>query len=432
MAEDAGPRSLADAERLLAEGHPRRAAEVASAWLSEHPESAAAHHVLGASQAALGAIGPAVVSLGRAAELAPEDATHRMAFATALALFGDVPRALKEVEVARRLDPSSTFGGLEFGLACLCRGHPQEALGHFEPLCERDSGDPMARVAVALAHAAAGDVDRARTLMSDAARLDPDAHLLAGRIATGLERQRRPDDAHNVLELATLAGADDPELSYRIAAASGGGPTRAPDEYVTHHFDRFAEAFDTHLEELRYRAPELLVELARRHIDLERPLAVLDGGCGTGFWGPLLRPLAARLVGIDLSGRMLVKARERGVYDELVQSELTEALFSRPEQFDLVVCADVLVYFGDLLPLFAACGESLRPGGILAVSTERAEDGAYLLQRNGRFAHSDAYVRNAAEQAALEWLESTPTDLRLENGAWIPGALTVFRRPRAA
>ena len=37
---------------------------------------------------------------------------------------------------------------------------------------------------------------------------------------------------------------------------------------------------------------------------------ILDAGCGTGLCGPLLRPLAARLVGVDLSEKMVELARD--------------------------------------------------------------------------------------------------------------------------
>ena len=36
---------------------------------------------------------------------------------------------------------------------------------------------------------------------------------------------------------------------------------------------------------------------------------VLDIGCGTGLCGPLLRPIAVSLCGVDLSAGMIEKAR---------------------------------------------------------------------------------------------------------------------------
>ena len=53
---------------------------------------------------------------------------------------------------------------------------------------------------------------------------------------------------------------------------------------------------------------------------------MLDAGCGTGLCGPLIAPYARRLVGVDLSERMLAQARARDVYDELVKGELTAYL----------------------------------------------------------------------------------------------------------
>jgi predicted TPR repeat methyltransferase len=44
-------------------------------------------------------------------------------------------------------------------------------------------------------------------------------------------------------------------------------------------------------------------------------LCVLDAGCGTGLYGPLLKWLGARLVGVDLSAGMLAEALKRKAYD---------------------------------------------------------------------------------------------------------------------
>ncbi len=71
-------------------------------------------------------------------------------------------------------------------------------------------------------------------------------------------------------------------------------------------------------------------------------------GCGTGLCGPLIRGYARRLIGIDLSSGMLTQAKEKQLYDELWQVELTEYLRDQVEAFDVIVSADTLVYFGAL------------------------------------------------------------------------------------
>ena len=54
--------------------------------------------------------------------------------------------------------------------------------------------------------------------------------------------------------------------------------------------------------------------------------SALDLGCGTGLCGPLVRPMVDRLTGVDLSARMIEKARSLGVYDRLEQGDIVEFL----------------------------------------------------------------------------------------------------------
>jgi len=69
---------------------------------------------------------------------------------------------------------------------------------------------------------------------------------------------------------------------------------------------------------------------------------------------------------------MLDKARERGIYDDLVAADLIAHLASREAAFDVVNAADVFVYIGDVAPVFAAAARSLRAraAGLAVVSRE--------------------------------------------------------------
>src|SRR5690606_29734993 len=117
--------------------------------------------------------------------------------------------------------------------------------------------------------------------------------------------------------------------------------------------------------------PELLWEAVEPLIgDRTGELNVLDLGCGTGLTGAAFRAVAGRLVGVDLSPRMLGYAQQRGVYDELQQCDLVEFLQSTDERFDLIVAADVLIYLGDLVRAFEEIGRVLRPGGHWVASAE--------------------------------------------------------------
>jgi predicted TPR repeat methyltransferase len=225
----------------------------------------------------------------------------------------------------------------------------------------------------------------------------------------------------------------DAEMGFLLAALGGQAqPSRAPEAFVVQHFDRLAPSFDEHLRDrLRYRAPELLVEqLGGLLGGRQGGLDVLDAGCGTGLCGALLRPLARRLVGVDLAGRMLEQAATRGVYDELVQGELTEVLGAEREAYDLIVATDVCIYFGDLEPLFRAAAGALRADGLLGVSVERLERDGFALRATARYAHSDEYVRRTAAEAGLPEVEARECELRVELGQPVAGRLSVFRKGR--
>ena len=208
-------------------------------------------------------------------------------------------------------------------------------------------------------------------------------------------------------------------------------PSRATDDYVRTEFDRYADEFDEHLRELEYHAPDLLVAAIAPELGAATArLRVLDAGCGTGWCGPLLRPHARRLVGVDLSPRMLDKARLGGEYDELVEAELTQFMLDHPEGFDLIVSADTLVYFGDLEPPLRAASTALVAGGILAFTVERlANDKAdYHLDPNGRYGHAESYLRRLLAMTGMAVMKMETVVLRLESGQPVTGCLVVARK----
>ena len=214
---------------------------------------------------------------------------------------------------------------------------------------------------------------------------------------------------------------------------------RAPEDYIVETFDTFAEGFDAQLVGvLGYDVPQKLCDLIRTALGVAAALTpaqpplenALDAGCGTGLCGPLLRPLSRGLVGVDLSPRMLEMAERRGVYDELVRAELIDFLATRPGLFDAIVAADVLLYLGDLAPLFLQSARALRPGGLLALSTELLpEEGheGFAVLPSGRFAHQTRYVLAMARKDFLleRCLETT---LRLDARGRLTGNLFLFRR----
>ncbi|THD64689.1 methyltransferase domain-containing protein [Phenylobacterium sp.] len=202
---------------------------------------------------------------------------------------------------------------------------------------------------------------------------------------------------------------------------------RQPPELVARSFDTLAETFDEHLtERLGYDGPARLGALLAACGAADGGRDVLDLGCGTGLCSGVLRPYARSLVGVDLSGGMLAKARERGRYDALEQADLTEALAGDTGRWDLIVAFDTFPYLGDLAPAFAGVAAALKPGGWFAFSTEDAEGDGYVLRGNGRFAHGPDYV--AALAAGRFEIVTRATDmLRREAGRAVAGGYYLLR-----
>jgi predicted TPR repeat methyltransferase len=228
---------------------------------------------------------------------------------------------------------------------------------------------------------------------------------------------------------------DLPDARHIGAAVSGLGlPDRANAAYVEDIFNDYAPIFDEKLAELGYRAPALILQALAPHLPPPaRDLFVLDAGCGTGLCAPLLTPYARRLDGVDLSPKMLEKAAAKELYDRLEKADLTEFLGGAPEEYDLIVAADVLCYFGDLAEVLAGFATALAPTGRLGFSVERWADPAdgdgYFLNQSGRYKHDWDYVARIVDESGLIPIDRTEQVLRSEYGEPVHGIVVTAARP---
>jgi predicted TPR repeat methyltransferase len=258
----------------------------------------------------------------------------------------------------------------------------------------------------------------------------PATHQYRGNTLRSLGRT---DDAIAAYRQALSLGGDATQVSFALAALGvGDAPERSPKSYVKALFDQYAGHFDQHLSEvLDYQTPAVL-DAALRGVPVNERADTLDLGCGTGLCAPYLRPYSRSLTGVDLSDKMLDKARERGLYDHLECQDIGEFLGQRVDDFDLIVAADVLVYFGDLAPMFSQVHNALRPNGYFCFSAEVSEEADFTLTSSNRFAHSLPYLRRLASSAGFELTGIEQAPLRTENGVQVMGHAAVMRKPGAS
>ncbi len=246
------------------------------------------------------------------------------------------------------------------------------------------------------------------------------------------------EEAAQIYEQWLALEPHNPVPRHLIAACRGGdAPERASDDFVREAFDRYASSFDASLARLGYRAPALVGEAVAGTLGEPRAsLDVLDAGCGTGLCAEHLRAYAKRLIGVDLSARMLDRARERSGYDELVEAELTDFVQRHPAAFDLIVSADTLCYFGALEAVATAASDALRAGGHLTFTVERSDEAeaptGHRLHPHGRYSHTEPYVRRVLGDAGLEVTSLREVELRKEAGKWVRGSLVMAKKPLGA
>lgn len=326
------------------------------------------------------------------------------------------------------LDPGNAE--VRSNLGCLLRlgGRLEESEAVLRDALERRPQAAEARSNLALTLAAQGRMDEAMDEAARALELRPDNPRSRRLLGLLYARRGRHDLAAKVFRDWLAHSPDDPQARHHLASVSGEDvPGRATDAYVVDLFDRFASSFDAKLAALDYRAPELCVAVLRQRVgEPDARLRVLDAGCGTGLCGPLLRPFARELVGVDLSGGMLERARTRAIYDRLEKGELGAWLAACSAPFDAVVCADTLCYFGALDVVFAAARAACAADGWLVFTVEALDESSaagWQLLPHGRYAHQRDAVEHWLRAAGWRSIESQPVVLRQEAGRPVDGWL---------
>lgn len=241
------------------------------------------------------------------------------------------------------------------------------------------------------------------------------------------------EESRFYLEKALERSPDSSVLNHFKAVLDGNRLEEASEAYVQEVFDGYAQEFDYQLQEkLHYKTPEKLAEALRRTLGLEAPaqaeLSLLDLGCGTGLGAVALEPLTKFRVGMDLSPKMLEKAKARGLYDELHVAEIKAYLKGESRRFDLVAAVDVFVYIGNLAPIFEGVRSVLAKGGRFAFSVERddAAEGGFNLRSSGRFAHSAPYLQALADQHGYRIDLLEPSVIRYEANQPMEGYIAIL------
>lgn len=198
-------------------------------------------------------------------------------------------------------------------------------------------------------------------------------------------------------------------------------PTIAPQNYVEELFDRYADNFDDDLiNQLNYKSPKLLYQRYQK-LSNNSNINILDLGCGTGLCGEEFKKISNKLIGVDLSTEMLKKAAHRQIYSELIQSDICDYMKNSNTKFELILCADVLVYMGDLSSFFSLIKKCLNNNGVCLFTIESSQSNTFELKNSQRYGHSLEYISSLTLNNNLTLIDSIKSVLRNDKGVGVEG-----------
>ncbi|MFD2265373.1 tetratricopeptide repeat protein [Lacibacterium aquatile] len=389
------------------------------------PENPGVLSALGVALRQAGRAEAAARIFEKATVLAPDRASLWSNAGVALMESGEPEKALPYLQKAVELEPAAVQYRRNLALGLTAAGRGSEAADILDGLLDEQPEDPQLVLDLAAAMVKAGE-DPVELLQEAVEVIDDDTRLwyalgealrAAGKFDDAIDAYDRcleldPDDKHGATLALALSGADP-------------APPAPPEAYVAQLFDDYAGRFDTELTKyLDYKGPALLAKLAQTVAPDRKFDSAYDIGCGTGLAAPFFRPLAHRLIGVDLSPKMVEQARARGQYDALAVDEAVAWMQAQgPRGADLIFAADVLVYLGDLGPFLAAAMRSLRPGGLLLFTTEATQDPAvpYELHQGHRYAHGGDALRASLQAASFQKITVDAASTRTNRGQPVPG-----------
>ena len=277
-----------------------------------------------------------------------------------------------------------------------------------------------------------GDLPAAADLLQQAIELAPDfasAWFTLGEIRQQLGEREAAVAAFQ--KARTADSLDRHGAGLRLMRLGAEPLDGMPQAYVQVLFDQYAPRFESSLVgDLGYRGPALLFKAvlsvraaAKKPAFFKR---AIDLGCGTGLAAAAFAEEVDHFIGIDLSPRMIDKARATGHYAELEVADMLQGLREKPDAgADLILAADAMVYVADFAPLLLEAARVLAPGGLFAFTTETHDGEGVLLGEGLRYAHSAACVRAAVAAVGLKLSHLDNLSARNEDNVPAPGLVVV-------
>ncbi len=149
-------------------------------------------------------------------------------------------------------------------------------------------------------------------------------------------------------------------------------------------FDEIAKNWDS--SDFRLGLAKNITDKILDNIPLSKDDCIMDFGCGTGLVGLNIAPFVKKLIGADLSGKMLesfeAKAKDGSLGNtESMLLEVDSELGAL--ELDVIVSAMAMHHIEDPKKQFEKFSKALKSGGMLAIADLAKEDGSFHADNNG-------------------------------------------------
>ena len=422
---------IESAQKLIAAGQLTEAAAALNQARRQIPNDPRVYLIEGVMCERAGNVAGAFKLMQQGLALAPQWAPGIVVLARLQARQGHFEEANENANTALQLD-SESRGVLDGAIdVAHLTGQTELAVLRLRQGLARYPSDTKWRRMLATDMSQLDRHDEALTLWDALIAESPqDVRALEGRMRTLLAARRLQEAAAVTTTLLALDPGN-AVYAWYDALTRGQTPAHQPIELNRQIFDSAAQVFDQQLVQgLGYKLPQ---QIAQQIIALypDKKLHLLDLGCGTGLLGAHLGKIQGRMVGVDISPKMLEQARRRNLYDSLGTSDLHDTLReSAASPYDVITALEVFLYVGDLGEAIMAAWHALVPGGRLIFSCESGtEDGPdlHLDPATERYVHKQSHVENQCRATGFA-VDVETTTLRYQKGKPVQGFVVTARK----
>jgi predicted TPR repeat methyltransferase len=414
---------------LYSQGQIQEALNTSETLIKDYPNHPLLYNISGACYKVVGQLETAVKRYEQALTIKPDYAEAHNNLGNTLQKLGQIEAAVKCYEQALAIKPDYAEAYYNLGVTFKELGQLEASVKSYEEALaiKPDYAEAYNNLANALKDI--GHLEAAVKHYEQALTIKPGYAEAYNNLANALKDLGQLEAAVKCYEQALEIKPDIAGAQHRVNSLTGKTSQSAPKEYVENLFNNYADKFeDSLVNQLEYVMPSLLKRtFLNSGLEKNNIFRTVDLGCGTGLCGVAFRDLTEKLIGIDLSDKMIAKSKEKNIYDELYVNDLINGLKELEGKFDLFISSDVLVYIGDLKELFKTISEYATIDSLFIFSSEDEDGDSFHLRESGRYSHSKKYIVQLALTLGfkLEYFERS--NLRKDKGQWIIGGIYVLR-----